>query len=59
MSNKEECWDIEVTAKMEFRFVFDRPVTKEEARDLVEAGEWEDIIDERDLEILSVIKVYG
>lgn len=54
--HESNIWDIEVIERSQKRVDFGEVVTAEEARRRMAAGEYEDIIDERDFEILGVLE---
>lgn len=49
--------DVVLVAKMRYRYSFEKPLTEEEIREAVLAGEYEDITDQEELEILEVLYV--
>lgn len=53
---KQKCWVIEAVVKKKFKVVFEDDVLREEAIDMFESEEYDDIIDESDiLEIVEIV----
>lgn len=46
MTDKKECWYITVECDLTKKVYFDEPLTKEEAKEAYEEGEFADVYDE-------------
>lgn len=55
MEETKDCWIIRSRAKIAEKVYFDRPVTKQEAMDNYEVGEFDDVMDMDVEDILHVI----
>lgn len=54
---KEEAWDIVMSVTKRVRVVFERPVTRSEAKKLFLSEKYYDIVDEEEISIDEVIEI--